>query len=33
MIWAGAQCGGGHYNGAVTIAMMISRNIGIGKGF
>ena len=33
MIWAGAACGGAHYNGAVTIAMMISRNIGIGKGF
>ena len=33
MIWAGASCGGAHYNGAVTIAMMISRNIGPLKGF
>lgn len=32
MIWAGAACCGAHYNGAVTIACMISRNIGMLKG-
>jgi len=33
MIWAGASCGGAHYNGAVTLALMISRHIGPLKGF
>jgi len=31
-IWAGAGCCGAHYNGAVTIATMISRNTGVVKG-
>lgn len=32
MIWAGAQISGANYNGAVTIALMITRNIGVVKG-
>lgn len=32
MIWAGSPCGGAHYNGAVTLACMITRNIGWKKG-
>ena len=33
MIWAGANISGANYNGAVTIALMITRHLSVLKGF
>lgn len=32
MIYAGARISGAHYNGSVTIALMVSRHVGLKKG-